>query len=335
MVENARKPYDGFMGTKYAKLLGLVLAFVVSFAILAFLGTKYGIYMFVGIILYVIPRLFHVKDYKAMAVLGVIFLVVTSLVGGLAFSAPAMMDQTTDDIDENGFSDVIIEETTDGRYSVSVKYVGSGDDIQLHYGPVGSTCFNDIRSLNSHLVPTEVEKSSGMKYESGNTYVLKDAEPDIEIPEGKPWYVYFTAGDDTSERGMVTVNITESQVSSFALATNFSSALIPLVAFYIILLVMFLFNRKMEKVRAEMEEEGRLYPQGMGRCKECGMVILPGETVCRKCGAVIDVPEEYRRKPAEPQAQTHFECSECGATVPADSKVCPKCGATFDDDDDE
>ena len=241
-----------------------------------------------------------------------------------------MMSQTTDDIDDYGFTDVTVTDAGDDRYDVSVRYTGSGN-VTLHYGPVLSTCFGDVGNLNTHIVRTDLEKTMSMT----STAVAVTVES-IELPDGKPWYIYFTADDTSSERGLVTANITESQVSAFAVSTNFSTVLLPVIAFYIILFVMFIFNRKMDKVRTELEEEGRLYPKGMGRCKECGMVVLPGETVCRKCGAVIDVPEEYRRKPApQPAAQTHFECSECGATVPADSKVCPKCGATFDDSDDE
>ena len=332
MVENARKPYDGFMGSKYAKLLGLVLSFVVSFAILALLGTKYGIYVFVGIILYIIPRLFHVKDYKAMAILGVAFLLVSTLVGGLMFTAPAMMGQTTDDMSDDDFTDISVTDLGDGMYQVKVTYEDAGDP-EVCYGPIRSCCFSNVGSLNTHLVRSDLEKAvTGAR--DGYVYTYS-----IELSEGTPWYMYFHVhtddGDVYSERGMITENISESQVKSFAVSTNFMTIIIPIIAFFIILVVMFLFNRKMGKVRKEMEDEGRLYPQGMGRCKECGMIILPGETVCRKCGAVIDVPEEYRRKPAEPKTESHFECSECGAVVPADSKVCPKCGATFDDDDDE
>ena len=332
MVENARKSYDGFMGTQYAKLLGLVLAFVVSFAILALLGTDYGLYMFVGIILYIIPRLFHVKNYKVMAVLGVGFLLVSTLVGGLLFTAPAMNAQTTEDMEGNGFEYIFVDDEGDGKYRISVT-VTSGDTYPvLHYGPVGSTCFSDVRSLNVHMVKTEVEKEIEMEYDPINGWYMAT----VDLPDGKPWYIYFTTDNHVSDRGLVTANISDAQITSFAIMTNFSTVLIPIITFFIILCVMMFFNRKVEHVREEMEAEGRLYPQGMGRCKECGMVVLPGETVCRKCGAVIDVPEEFRRKPApQPAPQTHFECSECGASVPADSKVCPNCGASFDEDDDE
>jgi ribosomal protein L40E len=87
---------------------------------------------------------------------------------------------------------------------------------------------------------------------------------------------------------------------------------------------------RMEKTREQMEKEGRLYPQGHGRCQKCGAVVLPGEVNCRKCGEYIDRPDEMK-----PDKKDFFECSECGAEVPADAKQCPKCGAAFDEEDEE
>ena len=96
--------------------------------------------------------------------------------------------------------------------------------------------------------------------------------------------------------------------------------------FFIILAFSALMRRSAMKTREKMEAEGRLYPQGYGRCKSCGAMVLPGEVVCRKCGAYIDVPDEMRK-----HKNDYVVCSECGAEVPADAVVCPKCGARFDE----
>ena len=103
---------------------------------------------------------------------------------------------------------------------------------------------------------------------------------------------------------------------------------LSVLLFAILAFFMLRAAKNLEATRERMEAEGRLYPKGYGRCKQCGTVVLPGETICRKCGTYIDVPDELRHKKND-----YFQCSECGAEVPADSSVCPKCGASFDEDD--
>jgi RNA polymerase subunit RPABC4/transcription elongation factor Spt4 len=109
--------------------------------------------------------------------------------------------------------------------------------------------------------------------------------------------------------------------------------ILPTVAFtfilpFLVLVVLTWWLRKnLERTRARLEAEGRLYPQGYGRCKRCGALVLPGEVMCRKCGEYIDVPEEMRVKKVN-----YFECSECGREVDKDAGVCPFCGEAFEDD---
>jgi RNA polymerase subunit RPABC4/transcription elongation factor Spt4 len=107
----------------------------------------------------------------------------------------------------------------------------------------------------------------------------------------------------------------------------FFSLVLP---FIILCVLVWWMRRNLERVRAKMEAEGRLYPQGYGRCKRCGALVLPGEVMCRKCGEYVDVPEEMRVKKVN-----YFECSECGREVPEDAGVCPYCGEAFDDPKEE
>jgi uncharacterized OB-fold protein len=110
----------------------------------------------------------------------------------------------------------------------------------------------------------------------------------------------------------------------------FISTLYILIIFFLILILSNLMKGRMEKTREKMEKDGRLYPQGYGRCAQCGSVVLPGEVSCRKCGAYIDRPDEMK-----PDKKDFFECSDCGAEVPKDAKQCPKCGAVFDEEETE
>jgi uncharacterized OB-fold protein len=112
------------------------------------------------------------------------------------------------------------------------------------------------------------------------------------------------------------------------LAKSFYITAVVLVLPFLLLTVLTWWMRKnLEKTRARLEAEGRLYPQGYGRCKRCGTLVLPGEAACRKCGEYVDVPEEMRVKKVN-----YFECSECGREVPPDAGVCPYCGEAFEED---
>ncbi|MDR0778702.1 MAG: zinc ribbon domain-containing protein [Methanomassiliicoccaceae archaeon] len=105
------------------------------------------------------------------------------------------------------------------------------------------------------------------------------------------------------------------------------TAVIIVLPFLLLTLLTWWMRKNLEKTRARLEREGRLYPQGYGRCRRCGSMVLPGETACRKCGEYIDVPEEMRVKKVN-----FFECSECGREVPPDAGVCPYCGEAFEED---
>jgi len=100
--------------------------------------------------------------------------------------------------------------------------------------------------------------------------------------------------------------------------------------FFAITIGSWFFRGRMKKTRQKMEEQGRLYPQGYGRCTNCGAIVLPGEVECRKCGTYIDRPDEMKPKKVD-----YFRCTNCGAEVPALAEVCPKCGATFTDEETE
>lgn len=95
--------------------------------------------------------------------------------------------------------------------------------------------------------------------------------------------------------------------------------------FFMILIFSTIIRKTIEKTRVEMENDGRLYPNGYGRCKKCGSIVLPGEIACKKCGVYIDIPDNIRAKKKD-----FFICSECGAEVSDDSEKCPKCGVMFD-----
>ena len=133
MEDTARKPYDGFMGTPYAKVLGIVLAFAVCLLILCLTPVGSILYLLVGIILYVIPRLFHVRGFKPMAALGIVFLVAATLIGAFLFSIPTMEQHTVDGMDNGPFSGATYTDNGDGTYTFYVEYSGS-EAPEVTYG---------------------------------------------------------------------------------------------------------------------------------------------------------------------------------------------------------
>ena len=160
---------------------------------------------------------------------------------------------------------------------------------------------------------------------------------DVDLKSGELHALYFKIGaedaEETSDTVFISANVTHSDIVSHSIKWNAYVAGMAVVVFYMVLILTTLMRRSLEKTRARMEAEGRLYPQGYGRCKECGMLVLPGETVCRKCGAYIDIPDEIKEKMKRKVEYT--VCSECGAEVPMDARRCPKCGASFDEDTEE
>ncbi|MDR0335169.1 MAG: zinc ribbon domain-containing protein [Methanomassiliicoccaceae archaeon] len=121
----------------------------------------------------------------------------------------------------------------------------------------------------------------------------------------------------------------DKNIVEYSLAQIMGRVLVTFILPYLLLsLLTWWMRRNLERTRARMEAEGRLYPQGYGRCKRCGALVLPGELMCRKCGEYVDVPEEMRVKKVN-----YFECSECGREVPKDAGVCPYCGEAFEDDE--
>lgn len=325
MENPQRTPEAGFIGSPAAQVLGLVLGLGIAFVMMAAgLYRNACLFVFVGVVLYVIPKLLGVSNIKIMALLGVVFMLLTTLVGAFAFSAPAIEEYDEDSI-TGDYSSVTITENGDA-YDVSVTYTGTATgDMKLYVGTVGTTSFKVI------MYGSEEEYAmTGV----GNVYTYTG----LELDSGTLYEMRFEKvidEDDTddSDAFFPSVNVSSSDITSHTIKWNAYVAGIVTVMFFLILILTTWMRKNLEKTRAKMEAEGRLYPQGYGRCKECGMIVLPGETVCRKCGAYIEVPEEIKEKMK--QKVEYTICTECGAEVPADARKCPKCGAVFDEETEE
>ena len=311
------------MGTPAAQVLGVVLAIATTTGMMAAgIYRNVCLFVFVGILLFVIPKIFGVKDIRIMTAVGIVFLLLTTLLGAFAFTTPLIEDNEEDRMDGD-FTNLTVVENGD-NYDISVTYAGAGP-VNMFIPTVGTTSFKVV----SYRTDTEPTAMTGV----GTVYTCSG----ISLKSGELHALYFEAGPEdakvTSDTVFVSANLGHSDIVKHSLKWNAYVAGLAVVIFFLVLILTTLMRRSLEKTRARMEAEGRLYPQGYGRCKECGMLVLPGETVCRKCGAYIEIPDEIKEKMKRKVEYT--VCSECGAEVPMDARRCPKCGASFDEDTEE
>lgn len=313
--DGSQSGFQKFKRSKFAIPVGLIVA--LAFAIVLFYaGVFVGLcgfgFLLIAVLLFAIPKVFGAKDLKVMVAFGVVSFLVISMVGAFAVSLPAIHDNGTDGFDSNGYDNLGFS-TVDGTTTVTVDH-DAGKTVTVNFSQVNYICYGIYKYSDNKVNMTE--SSSGVY------------SADIPTSNGKIYAITFSDGSNSSKTVFYTGLASDSDQTTFALAYNCYYVGLVTIMFFLILFTAYWMNKNLEKTRAQMEAEGRLYPKGYGRCKKCGGIILPGEDKCRKCGTPIDVPAEMRHKrPGET-----IVCSECGAEVPIDAKKCPKCGASFDDD---
>ncbi|MBO7409737.1 MAG: hypothetical protein J6T68_02240 [Candidatus Methanomethylophilaceae archaeon] len=135
MEDSRRAPYGGFMGTTAAQILGIGLALATVTGMLAAgIYRNFCLFAFVGIVLFVVPKIFGVKDVKIMTVMGIVFLLLSTLLGAFAFSVPAIEENDESNMDGD-FGSLVIVEQADGSYTVSVTYTGERTGTMQMYVP--------------------------------------------------------------------------------------------------------------------------------------------------------------------------------------------------------
>ena len=347
----AKKPIkdrvlDDFTSLSVKQILGIVVALVISVGlyVLGYGAQCFGFFI-AAVVLYMIPHLLGVTSVSVKAVVGVLFIVIAMIIGTFAYSGTISSWENPDNVDGDYVHDITYYEdpATPGNYIVEY-VVSPGDleswEVQIMFSPVESFSFGQAMAAHSNqamendkIVVSSADlqpladgtgfsgnvslNSYGHKVSIVSIGVMDKSNPDGEKLTASCTFL-ANLGADSGE-------ITSMCAAGAGYTVAFAAAI-----FYILLVFSALMRRSLEKTRTKMEAQGRLYPQGYGRCKECGAMVLPGEVTCRKCGAYIDVPEEMRA-----HKKDFFECSECGAEVPSDATVCPKCGARFDSEETE
>ncbi|MDR3205774.1 MAG: zinc ribbon domain-containing protein [Candidatus Methanoplasma sp.] len=301
-------------------------ALIISLALtLSGFGASFCLGMLIiAVILYMVPRMAGATDVRLLAGLGVVFFVSSVLLGAFVM-APGFIDGISGTPSANDhFEDIEYTFENEGL-SVSVTVIDadlSGKDVFYYYGKVSGIGFGTVNAA--------LDESIALPLDSGATY--KGFVP-LDPSTLYAGHIGLSEGGketDAISYNSVLVGAFDGDITGPALYGCAVSAVYILLFFFMILVLSGLMKSRLEKARTKLEQEGRLYPQGYGRCAQCGGVVLPGEVKCRKCGAYIDRPDEMR-----PSKKDFFECSECGAEVPPEAESCPRCGAAFDAEESE
>lgn len=351
MNETVTGPVSKFIGEFKAlttkQWIGIMAALVISLALEMYMGAGCMIYFIIAIVLYMIPHILGVSSVSIKATVCVVFAVVAILIGTFAYGG--VVDQNVDKINSSdGAVQNISYNEEDGTITFDLVGLDPGDSEtkKTWYAYTAITPVSGI-SFGSPMMNggTEVvyRETTDPKYSEGKTVSIVS-----EYDEATKQYtnhctvqnIYFEKGnlyglnvgylEYPDEKGKIINHVSfmiDKGCDRTALCLSGSGYTLgsTVIIFFMILLFSALMRSSAEKSRKKMEAEGRLYPKGYGRCKNCGATVLPGEVNCRKCGTYIDVPEEMR-----PHKKDFFQCTECGAEVPSDATACPKCGAKFE-----
>lgn len=341
-VEGRKSPVGGivddFKALNMKQWVSILLALVVS-VILQIYGLGFGCLMFliIAVILYMFPHLTGVSSVKIKAIVGILFIIITIPIGTFAFgdNVDALEDNVDNDYEyirdvsfdpETG----VLEFDSIPAVTIGEQYPNNEWNVIVTSYPLMSIAFG-YPVYEAANTSEETITSAGTLLEDGwyhfvyNVDVSDGSALGIEIESS---VTYPNEDNDSVKTGqaMTFIDLNGESRTNLCFIGSAYYVAYSIVLFFIILIFSALMRRSVEKTRTKMEEEGRLYPQGYGRCKECGAMVLPGEVNCRKCGAYIDVPDEMRV-----HKKDYFQCSECGAEVPADATECPRCGAKFDE----
>ncbi len=300
--------------------MGQIIAMAIALVLGILLFTYGGannilVILIVAIVVYMVPHLFG-ADPKTKAVFGVVFAVVALVIGAFAVG-PACIDANSNHStsERNGISFEV-----DDDFNVTTTYSGS-EDLTVVVCDVTGVIYNSITIANNTyhaMTKTGSTYTVSLSLDNSKLYNLAVAPLDDEgnAVLGSASYSVLTG-----------FNFTGSKTDCTVVPTLFIIAY-TMVFFFIILGLTTLMRNRAYATRTKMESQGRLYPQGYGRCSFCGAVVLPGEVNCRKCGAYIDRPDYMK-----PHKKDYFTCSVCGAEVSSDMTECPKCGAKFDSEE--
>ncbi len=320
---------DDFKALSTKQIVAIVASLIIAIVLQAYGFAEQCMgFLIIAAVLYMVPHVLGVSSVKVKGVLGIVFVVLALLVSTF-YSGPNLIAGVEDniDVDTDDFGNITYD-IVDDNVTITIEFHIDNlvsDSVELNHGVVNSVNYRAY-SYTAYETTAMVPVSEGSSVYTATVPVTMDKVSGYQITYDK-----IVAGDgetETVQGGIIFFKdngAPKSDLWSISLNGLWVYVAFTAVMFFMILIFSAMMRRSVEKTRSKMEADGRLYPQGYGRCKECGAMVLPGEVTCRKCGTYIDVPDELRA-----QKKDYFVCEECGAEVPKDADVCPKCGVRFD-----
>lgn len=322
-----KNPVANVAGAIIALLLGILSLYLNIWSQCCGLG-----YLLIALILFYIPKFFGLSKKKYLIILGVAFLLIGTLVGALVFSKPIIVNNS----DYKSYNSADFHNVNftfdDNNVTVTVVYDGSVTSDTKVYVEMDPITMVSYTYIGIDTSKERIESNTHEMLDASGYYTATFTFSKTAMHE---YRFKVVNGDNVSysKYGTCTAHLSDGDITKLCImgtgifsASNLYTVGICTLLFFLILVFTTWSEKSLAKTRAKMEAEGRLYPKGYGRCKECDAIVLPGETICRKCGAIIDVPEEMRRKKVN-----FVECSECKKEIPDDATICPYCGAKFDE----
>lgn len=298
----------------FAVLLSILLLCVDGVATLPLM------WLVLAVILYMLPHMFGAEP-KTKAVYPVIFAVLAILIGAYSVGPAYIDEHSSEDLTGNGLSVHIAVDHDTGEITVS----STCTEVRTS-DPVLAYCEVNYISFKSEMLSQKLDGFTKVTLFGGNG--------SVQLDSSKLYYMFVAYLDengniDTSTMSHTTLSgFLTTEKNNYTLKGAAASVVFILVIFYLILIVSTFMRRGLSATRQKMEAEGRLYPQGYGRCTFCGALVLPGQINCPKCNAYIDRPESMK-----PHKKDYFVCGNCGCEVSSDMNTCPKCGVKFDEEE--
>ena len=305
---------EEFKALSVKQWIAIAAAFAVSvFATAVGFAVSCMGFLIIAVLLYMIPHMLGVTSPKIKAIIGAVFIVIIVIIAAFAYSGSAISTTHLTDSKNVILDDV---EYDDGEIIINCDQPGLTFDA--HY-------YNGMLVFGIPAYSGESVKDMNFIYGDGK-YVAS-----VSLKDHSYYGFRIATTGDSPERAnfFVDTGMTPDEVNSLSLNSSLQVILEIALVYFVMVIFSELMRWSARRTREKMEKDGRLYPKGYSKCKECGTMVLPGEIVCRKCGAPIEVPEEIKKL----HKKDFFECSECGTEVPLDAKCCPKCGAVFDEED--
>lgn len=279
------------------QILMMLVSLLVGIALLNIGGWGRSMvgWLIIGVIVYFLPHLVG-ATIPVKASWMFVFALIMVLIGGTVIGPAYVEESSINNPDgSDAFTDIQYDYGEDGTITLTTE-----SDWTLEEGQHMFLVYTDVPyvSFRSSYWPNELQRID-LTPESGNTYTAT-----ISVDTEKLWFIFLTVAtvDENGNIEIVQGTATDAVLSGDCYTGSMQiyvkgAALCMLyigVIYFAILVFSALLRRMLGNKRKDLEDSGRLYPQGYGRCDNCGTVVLPGEVKCRKCGTYIDRPDSMR-----------------------------------------